>query len=398
VERDFWLFWSGQTVSAFGTAFTLFALPLLVFELTESAINLALAEVAAFLPYPLFSLVVGALADRLDRRRVMIAADAGRAALIATVPLLAEVGALRVWWIYVVSFIVTTLAIAFSAGRFAVVPSLVRKERLVTANGRLEAGANGAHILGPLLAGALLGLGLPTADVLYADAASFIVSAVSVALIKTPIAGATVSGGQRSIRADVAEGLRFLLGHPLLRSLVLLSALLNFVGATQWAQLVLFAKERLLASGPQVSILWSAGAAGAIAFAIGAAWIRDRVRFSRVVLGSVVVGGTVTVAFALVPWYWPEVILWASIIGLGQLRSVVGTAVRQTITPPSMLGRVGAAGQAISLSAIPAGILLGGWLIETTGSVRGVYAGIGVLIVLLGVVFSFGAIGRYPPP
>ncbi len=395
--RDFWLFWGGQTMSEVGTAFTLFALPLLVFELTGSALELAFAEVAAFLPYAVFSFVLGALVDRLERRRVMIAADVGRAALIATIPLLDELDGLRVWWIYAVSFAVTTLTIAFSAGKFAVVPSLVPRQRLVSANGRLEAGSNGAHIVGPVLAGAFLGLGLATADVLYADALSFFVSAASVALIAAPLAAGRASHARRPLRAEVADGLRFTFGHPLLRNLVLLSALLNFVGATQWAQLVLFAKERLGASNPQISILWSAGAAGAIAFALGAARIRRRIRFSRAVLGSVLVGGSLTVAFSLTPWYGLAVILWALIIGLGEFRGIVTTTVRQAITPPHVLGRAGAAGQATSSCMIPAGVLLGGWLIETTGSVRGVYAAVGVLIILLAVIFSFSAIGRVHP-
>src|SRR3954463_1073917 len=89
---DFWKFWAGQTISNLGSSFTAFALPLLIYKLTGSALNLTLASVAAFLPYLLFGLVIGAWVDRLNRKRLMIAVDLTNAALIASIPLLAMLG------------------------------------------------------------------------------------------------------------------------------------------------------------------------------------------------------------------------------------------------------------------------------------------------------------------
>lgn len=379
-------------MSELGTAFTLFALPLLVFTLTGSALDLAVATAASFLPYLLFGLVIGAWVDRLDRRRVLVATDLARAAVIATVPLLSTLGLLEVWWIYGVSFVATTLTIAFDAARFAVVPRLVGRTDLVAANGHLSAGTHAAHVLGPLLAGVLLAFGLPTAEILYADAASFVVSAVSVASIAAPLGNGTPPGRRTSLRRAVVEGLDYVLRSPVLRSLALLSALSNFIGSTLWTQLVLFAKEQLDAADAQIGVLWSAGSAGALAFAIGAVSIRRRVGFSTAVLGSVALAGATTVAFALTTSLWPAVALWGILIGVGQFISINTTSLRQTITPPHMLGRVSTIGQVLSWSAIPAGALLGGWVIETTGSVSAVYAGIGVLQLLLALAFSFTAI------
>src|SRR4051794_8458964 len=88
LNLDFWKFWTGQTISNLGSSFTAFALPLLIYKLTGSALNLALASVAAFLPYLVFGLVIGAWVDRLNRKRLMIAVDLTNAALIASIPLL----------------------------------------------------------------------------------------------------------------------------------------------------------------------------------------------------------------------------------------------------------------------------------------------------------------------
>jgi hypothetical protein len=395
LRRDFWLLWSGLTVSELGTAFTLFALPLLVFELTGSALNLAIATAASFLPYLLFGLVIGAWVDRFDRRRVLIAADVARAVLIASIPVLSELGLLRVWWIYLVGFAATTVTIAFDAARFAVVPRLVAGSDLVAANGRLSAGAHAAHVLGPLLAGALLASGLPTAEILYADAASFVLSGVAVASIATALRDQARPVRAR-LRRAVAEGAGFVFRHPVLRNLALLGALSNFVGATLWTQLVLFAKERLDAADAEIAVFWSAGSAGALALAVGAAFIRRRVGFGGAVLGATAVSGIATVALAVSPWLWPAVALWGLTIGVGQFVSINTTSLRQTITPPELLGRVSTVGQVLSWSAIPAGALVGGWAIEATGTVAGVYAAIGILKLALAVSFSFTALRRVP--
>src|SRR6266568_5013797 len=137
LNSDFWRFWTGQTISNLGSSFTQFALPLLIFKLTGSAINLGLTTAAAFLPYLLFGLVIGAWVDRVDRKRLMIGTDVLRAAVIASIPLLASIDRLSVEWIYVVSFLSTTLSICFNSAEFAAIPSLVPSEgeAIVTANG-----------------------------------------------------------------------------------------------------------------------------------------------------------------------------------------------------------------------------------------------------------------------
>src|ERR1700678_901654 len=156
--RDFWLYFSGQAVSQLGASFTTFALPLLVFKLTHSATNLALTTVAEFVPYLLFGLLLGAVVDRVDRKRLMLGSDIAQALVIAVIPVLAICGVLRVGDIYAVSFVQSTLGIIFNCGEFAAIPSLVGRRELVTANARIMATTNAGQILGPGLAGALVAL------------------------------------------------------------------------------------------------------------------------------------------------------------------------------------------------------------------------------------------------
>ena len=183
MSSDFKKFWVGQTISNLGSSFTQWAVPLLVYQLTHSAVSLGIATAATFLPYLLFGLIIGAWMDRIDRKRAMIALDWLNALVILSIPLVAQFGHLNVWWIYGVTFIQSTIFIAFSSGEFAAIPSLVSTDDLVTANGRIQATYSAAQVVGPLLAGALISF-LPLTWVLAFDAGSFALSAVSLSLVR----------------------------------------------------------------------------------------------------------------------------------------------------------------------------------------------------------------------
>src|SRR5712692_3141420 len=111
LSSDFWKFWLGQTISNLGSSFTGFALPLIVFKLTGSALNLAISSATSMLPLLLFGLIVGAWVDRVDRRRLMIGADLSLGLVFASIPLLAAVGRLSIGCIYAVGFLSATLSL-----------------------------------------------------------------------------------------------------------------------------------------------------------------------------------------------------------------------------------------------------------------------------------------------
>jgi MFS family permease len=395
LSGDFWKFWTGQTISNLGSSFTFFALPLLVFKLTGSAVNLAITTAAYFLPYLLFGLVIGAWVDRVDRKRMMIAVDLGRAAVIASVPAFAAADALSVWWVYAVSFLSATLTIAFDSGEFAAVPSLVDRDDLVTANGRIQATYQSAQFVGPILAGSLLGAGLPVEEVLLVDAASFVASAAALGLVRRSFnAPGAPDQEPKSLRRDVVEGLRYVLSHPVLRNISIMMAMFNFVGTTTIAQLVFFAKERLDASDSQVGFLFSAGSAGIVALSLVAGPIRRKLPFSVAALGALMLYGILTLVFAWTEIYWVALPLWALISGLGLFFNINTISLRQEIVPSHMLGRVISIAGVLAWSAIPLGTLLGGWAIEATGDVALVYAIIGGLTFLIALSFRFTALGH----
>jgi MFS family permease len=401
LSGDFGRFWLGQTISNLGSSFTLFALPLLVFKLTGSPINLGITTACEFVPYLLFGLVIGAWVDRVDRKRLMIATDLARAAVIATIPLLAAVDGLSVGWVYVVAFCSATLTIAFDAAEFAAIPSLVPSgDDLVAANGRVHASYSAAQIAGPLLAGLLITVA-PVQQVLWVDAASFLVSAGTLALIGRAFNAPRPDGeARRAIRQEVIDGLRYVLGHPVLRNISAMMALINLVGATVYAQLVVFAKRQLDASDSQVALLYAAGSAGVVLLSLAAGPVRRRLSFSVAALGALVLDGLLTVVFAATRWYWAALGLWAAISGLGIFFNINTASLRQQIVPNHLLGRVISIAGVLAWSAIPLGALVGGWAVERSGNVALVYGVIGALVALLALGFSFGPLGhadRYLP-
>lgn len=396
--RDFWLYFCGQAVSQLGGSFTTFALPLLVYKLTGSATDLALTTAAEMVPYLLFGLVLGAVVDRFDRKRLMLASDLAQAAVVAVIPVLALAGALRVEDVYAVAFVQTTLVIVFDCGEFAAIPALVGGDDLVSANARIQATNNAGRILGPGLAGALVAF-LPVPDLLFVDAGSFVVSSACLLLIRTGFnaaaPGARPAGRLvRSLLADVREGLGYVWSNPVLRSVSLMMAAVNFVYSTTGAQLVLFARRALRADNSEIGFLYAAGGAGIVGVSLAAGAIRRRVSFAATVLGSLAICGLATAAMALAGAYGPALVLWALASGFGLLININTGALRQAIVPPRLYGRVASVGRVIAWSAIPLGALAGAAAIDLSGNVAAVYAVIGALVALIAVGFAFSPVAH----
>jgi MFS family permease len=400
-SADFLKFWAGQTVSNLGSSVTLFALPLLVFKLTGSPLNLGATSATSFLPYLLFGLVIGAWVDRVDRKRLMIATDVTRALLIAVIPLLADAGQLRVGWIYVIAFLQSTLTIAFDSAEFAAIPSLVdSKDDLVTANGRIQASYSAAQVAGPLLAGLAIAV-ISVQQVFWLDSFSFLLSAASLAMVRRRFnveRDADAGGGEpaerRRIFQEVAEGLRYVLGHPVLRNISAMMAIINLVGSTVFAQMVLFAKDRLAATDSQVGVLYSAGSLGVVVLSLLAGRLRRRWSFSRVALSALVLDGLTVLGLSVTRWYWLALPLWALSSGLAILFNINTGSLRQQIVPNEMLGRVISIAGVLAWSAIPLGTLLGGLAIERSGNVALVFGVIGALVVAIALAFSLSPVGH----
>lgn len=393
-KGDFWKFWTGQAISSLGSSFTTFALPLLVFKLTGSAINLGLAYGAEMLPYLIFGLVIGALVDRVNRKHLMIITDLLRACVIALLPLLLLTRFASIWWVYVAAFLSSALSIGFDAAAFAAIPNLVQRDDLVKANGRIQASYSLMSMMGPLLA-ALLLIVSPLPTLLWYDAVSFLISAGTLKWIKTSFNASLSEVGKRtSLQNDIIEGLQYILTHPLLRWLILLLFFTNLVVSAIFVQFVLFAKQVLMVSDSQLGILYSFASIGVVFFSLGASWLSRRWSFSVIGLGAIRILGILTIVLAFTRLYLVSLPLWAGISGVVDLFNINASSLAQAIIPDDLLGRIASFVKVLSWSISPIGALLGGFMIERTKNAPLVYGWLGGLTVLISILFIWTPLGH----
>ncbi len=397
-SRDFRLFFGGQLISNLGNSITDFALPLLVYQITGSQLGLGLAFAIRMLPFLLFSLHIGAWVDRLDRKKLMVVSDVLNAALLLPIPILGLAGILPVELIFVFLFLSSTISIVFDTGQFAAVYSLVDERDLVRANGRLRANFQITSVAGAPIVGGLIWLGVRLETVLLIDAVSFLVSAAALLMVRrsfnpppddepTPVA---------TIMSDIREGLRFVVGNPLMRATIAMATLINLTTTVVPATIIAFGTERLGASEFELSILTAFGAAGAIALALSAAPLRERFSFSAVTFWAVVAAGALVVGLALSTSLWVAMPLWGLAFGMTILFNVCLGSLWQQTTPPRMMGRVMATIQVLSLSVIPIGAFGGSWIADRTDAIDRVYLFSGLSMIVIGIVFFLTTALRHP--
>lgn len=264
--EDFRRLWAGQTISVVGDQVSIIGLPLVaVLVLRADAGQMGALTAAGLLPHLLFSLPAGVWLDRVHRRRrLMILADFGRAALIATIPLAVALDVLTMAQLYAVGFLSGILAVAFDVSWNTVFVSIVRRERYVEAMALLNGSRSMAYVAGPPIGGLLVqALGAPLA--LLADALSYLGSVVALRRIRSPEPPVEPEVGR--LRDRLAAGLTFILRDPIIRPTLLSSATINLFNFAFAALFILYATTGL---GVEPGVLGVALGFGAIGGLIGA--------------------------------------------------------------------------------------------------------------------------------
>src|SRR5437870_2140162 len=242
-HRDFLLLWSGQSVSRIGDQFTGLAVPYMAaYVLAASPGEMGLLGAAGTVPFLLFGLLVGVWVDRRQRRSVLIFADIGRGAMIATIALLGIANLLQLTYLYILSFFIGVLTVFFDVAYQAYLPVLVERRQLVDANSKLETSNTLASSAGPTFAGAVIEVFRAPFAMLF-DAASFFVSAGSLAAIRKREALPEQSQ-RESVLSQIREGLQIVLGDRRLRRIAACTGWSNFFSSAVFSALFfLFLKE-----------------------------------------------------------------------------------------------------------------------------------------------------------
>ncbi|HEY2300395.1 MAG TPA: MFS transporter [Acidimicrobiales bacterium] len=372
-HRDFRLLWGGETISVIGSQVSLLAIPLLaVRSLDATTLEVGILTAASTAPFLLVGLPAGAWVDRLRRRPVMITADVGRMIALGSVPVAYALGMLTLGQLYLVTLVSGVLTVFFDVAYQSYLPSLVGLDHVVEGNAKLAGSEQVAQVAGPGLAGALVqAIGGPYA--VAVDAASYVVSAAAVGAIRTaePAPDRHADDPQR-LRERIGEGLRFVMGHPILRAIAATTATSNFFSAMVMAVVIVFLVRVVHTDPGTIGLLFTLGSIGGVVAAFVASRIARAIGGVRAtILGIVCTSGTL-----LLPLGSPGIglVLFAA----GSFATAFGSVLyninqvsfRQRLCPPRLLGRMNATMRFIVWGTLPLGALLGGAL----GSAFGVRA------------------------
>lgn len=362
--------------------------PLVALGLTTSPVQLSLVSAATWLPWLLFGLAAGVLVDRADRRRVQIGALVARAVILTSAAVAAAFGALTMPLILAMVLAYGATEVVADLGATSIVPDLVPTDSLSAANGRVVGVQQVTNsFIGAPLAGALIvagaGFGFGAGAALAALAAGVLAvglrgsfrprvddGATRPTRAESPSALAAVRAGVATAAAEVRAGLAFLARHPLLRPLVITSAVLNLASTGYFAVFLLWAvgpDSHYGLTEAQYPLLMLGFALGAV----GGSLLAQRIQRLLGELPTIVVMLTANSLLLLVP-IWLTNGLWLAALlalvgALNTIGNVVSMSLRQRLVPRELLGRVGGAARTLAYGLIPIGALLGGVVAQVWG-------------------------------
>jgi MFS family permease len=371
-DRDFGVFWAAQTLSVVGDSFALIALPLLVLHTTGSVAQMGLLTAVAGAASLLAGVFAGVVVDRLDRRKLLIACDVVRMVLYALVPLVWAFGP-QIWLLYVLLPLGEAVGMLFSVTYVTVVRTLVRGDRITEANGRLNATAAAAGVVGPLCAGVVAARFGPAAAV-GVDAASFGVSAACLSFVRfrggtrSHLTDRAPEAARPTLWKDLLAGVSFLRAHPVLRALTVLLTMFSFLTLGLNDLLIYHLKHDLGQSDGTVGTVFAAGAMGTITGALLVAPVRRALGFGATWIGTVTVCGLAVAGIGSADSAAGVAVLTATFLGCTSMAGTCSMSLRQEVTPEHLLGRVTSAFWTIHYSAAPIGAAVLTWAAQRHGT------------------------------
>lgn len=407
-HSDYMRIWIAATVSLMGSQVSQLAIPFIAAVILDcSPLEVALLGTVEMAPFVLFTLPAGAWLDRVRRRPVLIAGDFGRGLALLTIPIAYAAGALTIWQLYAVGFVTGSLTVFFDVADQSYLPALLERQDLVEGNAKLSLSQSGAQILGPGFAGGLIGLvGAPFSVI--ADAVSFFFSGGLISLIRKtepkPERRVASDGSYTSLRQEIAEGLRYVVGSRHLRMIAGSTATSNLGTSIAFATFPIFAYRELGLSVALVGTVFSLGALGVLLGAVVSPGLSKRIGVGPAIVASMFLGGPATILIALMPTHVPmaAALLFGSVF-LSGLSAVVynvnQVSFRQAITPLDMQGRMNATMRFVVWGTLPVGSLAGGVLasflpVRTTIAIGAAVAATAFLWVLFSPVRSLREIPK----
>jgi MFS family permease len=382
--RDYRRLWTAAGVSTLGDGVRLAALPLLAASITRDPGAVAAVTLAGGLPWLLFSLLSGAVVDRVDRKRVMWMVDSGRALVMFGLATAVVSDATSIPLLVVVAFLLGTGETLFDNAAQSLMPSVATRDRLEEANSRLYAvQISSQEFVGPPVGSLLFAAAM--AAPFFLDAGSFVAAAALVLGIRTAPRTPRPAAERSRLWSEIADGLRWLWRHRLLRTLALMLGVWNLLTTAAGAVFVLFATEDLHVSTAGYGLLFSAGAVGSIVGSVFATRIIRGVGPGRALIAAVVISGLAYFVVASTSSAYLVGVMGAIGSLVAIVWNVITVSLRQAIIPDELLGRVNSVYRFMGWGMMPIGAALGG-LLATVFGLRSTFWVTGVALLATALV------------
>ena len=390
---DFMRLWGAQSISIFGTYIKIIALPLLaVTTLDASAFEMGLLTAAGSLPYLLMSLFVGVWVDRLRKRPLLIASDVGRAICLLTIPVAALLDQLSIPLLAIVAFVHGALAMLFDVADTTYLPSLVRRDQLVEANGKLELSTSVAQISGPALAGGLVAL-LTSPFAILVNSISCLGSAMMLTRIRH-VEAQPERHDHETTRSQIREGVTTIARSSILRALIAASTFSAFFGEVFMAVYIFFLADELGMGAGRIGFIFAMGGLGSLLGAWSSGPLSRRIGSGNtVVLGQAMFGLTglfIPLALFIPTYAFPLIVVCEFLQwGFFVMYQVIAASMRQAFTPLPALGRVQATSLLSIRGSMPIGALLGGTIATVIGAAWTLVIGeIGIMLATIPLLLA----------
>jgi MFS family permease len=384
--RDYRRLWTAAGVSTLGDGVRLAALPLLAASITRDPGAVAAVTLAGGLPWLLFSLLSGAVVDRVDRKRVMWMVDSGRALVMFGLATAVVSDATSIPLLVVVAFLLGTGETLFDNAAQSLMPSVATRDRLEEANSRLYAvQISSQEFVGPPVGSLLFAAAM--AAPFFLDAGSFVAAAALVLGIRSAPRTPRPAAERSRLWSEIADGLRWLWRHRLLRTLALMLGVWNLLTTAAGAVFVLFATEDLHMPTAGYGLLFSAGAVGSIVGSVFATRIIRGVGPGRALLTAVVVSGLSYFVVALTSNAYLVGVMGAIGSMVAIVWNVITVSLRQAIIPDELLGRVNSVYRFLGWGMMPIGAALGGVIASAFGLRATYWIGGAVLLAMASATF-----------
>lgn len=392
LEKNFILYFWATFISKLGDKIYVIALPWLVYELTKSPLGMGTMFLVETLPFIFISPIAGVLADYVSRKAILVISGIVQAIGIGAIPLLNLINILQIWHIFIIGFIVASAGACFSVVKATIIPQLFEKNKLIKANSMFQFMNTSTALVGSAIAGILIGK-IGVFNVLWLNVITFFPILLAILLLKLKNSVSQKPFKSTSFE-QYREGVRYLIDHPVLGPLTLLTLIVNIGNGALVSTIVYFSRDKLYLSSEQIGWVYGGAAAAQILAILMVPFFNKKGTPMKLMLINIIVSST-GIILAAFSQNWIGLLIGVALQSAPVIMfNVYNQTFRQRVVPAHLFGRVNGNIMMLSLSTLPLAGFLTGIFAEII-NIRYIYLLLGLVTILIVVKYWFSPLRSY---